>query len=98
MRLNIAKLAKTNKLTTKEVADKVINEIKILDIEKYEISFEGVELVSLNFLNPFISYLNDVIDEETTVKILDNTQLQLDLIIEAYKNCRANRGKNNEEL
>lgn len=98
MRLNLKQLAKTDVLMSKEIAEKVISEIKILDLEKYEISFSGVRLVSLNFLNPFIEYLDSALRDDANVKIINSTKLQNDLIIEAYKNCMANRRKVNEKL
>ena len=92
MRINIVKVANNNKLITKEIADKLVNELSLLDwlkLKNITVSFEGVELVNLEFLIPFMQFLHNIdmqdVEDNIKVTLAETTDLHNTLIVEAYK-------------
>lgn len=95
MTVNLVELLKTDNLTSEDKAQVLVENLSVLDLLKIgqiAISFNGVKLVNMDFLIPFMRFLHTIdmqdVDDKVKVTLKHTTTLQETLIVEAYRTVR----------
>lgn len=98
MIFNLAKILNSNNLMTKVQAEDLISQLSEMDwlkLKEVTVSFKDVNLVTLDFLIPFVEFLHNIdmqdLNDEIKVSLDCDEQLHRDLFIEAYKVVRSKK-------